>query len=458
MKIYNTLTNSLEEFETINENKVNIYVCGPTVYSYIHVGNARPLIVFDVLRRYLRYRGYDVNFAQNFTDIDDKMINRANEEGISVKELAEKFIKAYEHDSNALNVLPADYRPKATEHIGDIIKIIKNLEEKGYAYKTDDGVYFDTMAYENYGKLSGRKIEDMKSGARVAVDENKKAPSDFALWKREKPGEPSWGSPWGKGRPGWHIECSAMSMKYLGETFDIHGGGTDLIFPHHENEIAQSECATGKPFANYWMHNGHINVNNEKMSKSLGNFFTIPDISEKFDLEVLRFFMLSVHYRSQVNFSFELMEQANQGLNRLYTAKMRWVDMTGEGAPTDEMIKLSEKTKQNFIENMDSDLNTAGALGALFEFVRIANFNLDNNAESADAKLAVDTLNELTGVLGILYRDMTVLPDEVKDIAEKRVRARANKNWALSDDLRDKINEMGYAVEDTPQGQKVKKK
>ncbi len=458
MKIYNTLTNSLEEFNTIKENEVNMYVCGPTVYSYIHVGNARPLIVFDTLRRYLEYRGYDVNFAQNFTDIDDKMINRANEEGVTVKELAAKFIKAYEDDAKALNVLPADFKPRATDHIGDIIKMIKTLEAKGLAYKTEDGVYFDTLAYEKYGKLSGRKLEDMKSGARVAVDENKKAPSDFALWKSEKPGEPSWGSPWGKGRPGWHIECSAMSMKYLGETFDIHGGGTDLIFPHHENEIAQSEGTTDKPFVNYWMHNGHINVNNEKMSKSLGNFFTIPDIAEKFDLEVLRFFMLGVHYRSQVNFSFELMEQSNQGLNRLYTAKLRWEDMAQDGSPSDEMKEAVQKAKDSFISDMDVDLNTAGALGALFELVRSANFLLDTSNNGADAKLALDTLNELSDVLGILYRDMRVLPDDVKELAQKRVQARADKNWALSDELRDRINEMGYIVEDTSDGQKVKKK
>ncbi len=458
MKIYNTLTNSLEEFKPIKENEVNMYVCGPTVYSYIHVGNARPLVVFDTLQRYFEYRGYNVNFAQNFTDIDDKMISRAKEEGVTVKELAAKFIKAYEKDAKALNVQPADFRPRATEHIGDIIKMIKNLESKGLAYKTDDGVYFDTMAYEKYGKLSGRKIEDMKSGARVKVDENKKAPSDFALWKSEKPGEPSWGSPWGKGRPGWHIECSAMSMKYLGETFDIHGGGTDLIFPHHENEIAQSEGTTGKPFVNYWMHNGHINVNNEKMSKSLGNFFTIPDIAEKFDLEVLRFFMLSVHYRSQVNFSFELMEQANQGLNRLYTAKMRWEDMAKDGQPSAEMQIAVDKAKESFISDMDSDLNTAGALGVLFELVRSANFILDGNKSAADARLALDTLTELSDVLGILYRDMRVLPDDVKEIAQKRVQARKDKNWALSDELRDKINDMGYIVEDTSEGQKVKKK
>jgi cysteinyl-tRNA synthetase len=452
------MSNSLEEFTPLKENKVSIYVCGPTVYSFIHVGNARPLIVFDTLRRYFKYRGYDVTFVQNYTDIDDKMINRANEQGITVKELAAIYIKAYEKDAAALNVLPADYKPRATEHIGDIIKIIKGIEAHGYAYKTDDGVYFDTAAYKDYGKLSGRKLEDMKSGARVAVDSNKKAPSDFALWKSEKPGEPSWGSPWGKGRPGWHIECSAMSMKYLGETFDIHGGGTDLIFPHHENEIAQSECATGHPFARYWMHNGHINVNNEKMSKSLGNFFTIPEIAEKFDLEVLRFFMLGVHYRSQVNFSFELMEQAKQALGRLYTAKLRWEDMAGEGEASGKMKEAIDKAKETFIESMDTDLNTAGAIGALFELVRASNYILDENASGADAKLALDALNEMSGVLGILYRDMTVLPDEVADLAAQRAEARVQKNWELSDELRDRIISMGYTVEDTAEGQKVKKK
>lgn len=458
MKIHNTLTNSLEEFVPIEKDAVKMYVCGPTVYSYIHVGNARPLIVFDTFRKYLEYRGYDVTFVQNFTDIDDKMINRANEEGITIKELAARFIKAFERDSKSLNVREADIKPRATEHIGDIIKLIKNLENKGYAYKTDDGVYFDTVAYEGYGKLSGRKLDDMLSGARVAVDTNKKAPSDFALWKNEKPGEPSWGSPWGKGRPGWHIECSAMSQKYLGDTFDIHGGGVDLIFPHHENEIAQSEGATGKKFVNYWMHNGHINVNNEKMSKSLGNFFTIPDIAEKFDLEVLRFFMLGVHYRSQVNFSFELMEQAQQGLNRLYGAKLRWEDMAGEGEPSDSMKELCEKTKQSFNDNMDIDLNTAGALGTLFELVRGANFMLDKDNSPQDARLALETLTLLGDVLGILYRDMTVIPDDVKELADQRVLARKEKNWKLSDELRDKIIELGYAVEDTAEGQKVKKK
>lgn len=458
MKLYNTLSSSLEEFIPIEKNKVKIYVCGPTVYDFIHVGNTRPLIVFDALRRYFKYRGYDVTFVQNITDIDDKMIVRANEEGVSVKQLSEKFIKAFKKDAASLNVMTADIEPRATDHIGEIIKIIKNLETKGYAYATADGVYFDTKAYENYGKLSGRKLEDLLDGARVTVDDKKRTPSDFALWKSEKPGEPSWGSPWGKGRPGWHIECSAMSMKYLGDTFDIHGGGADLVFPHHENEIAQSECATGKPFVHYWMHNGYININNQKMSKSLGNFFTIPDIAEKFDLEVLRFFMLSVHYRSPVNFSFELMEQVNQALSRLYTAKLRWQDIMEQGEPSEEMRELSQKTKEAFIENMDSDLNTAGALGVLFELVRGANYMLDNDAKGADARLALTTLNELSDVLGILYRDMTILPDEVKELAEQRTQARAEKNWALSDELRDKINILGYIVEDTAEGQKVKKK
>lgn len=457
MKIYNTFTNTLEEFVPIQKDKVKMYVCGPTVYSYIHVGNARPLIVFDTLRKYLRYRGYEVTFVQNFTDIDDKMINKANENGVTVKELSEKYIKAYEKDANSLNVEPADYNPRATDHIGDIIKIIKNLEEKGYAYKTEDGVYFDTLAYKPYGKLSGRKLDDMLDGARVAVDDKKKTPSDFALWKIEKPGEPSWGSPWGKGRPGWHIECSAMSMKYLGDTFDIHGGGTDLIFPHHENEIAQSEGATGKKFVNYWMHNGHINVNNEKMSKSSGNFFTIPEIAEKFDLEVLRFFILSVHYRSQVNFSFDLMEQAQQGLNRLYGALLRFEDLSGEGIPTEDMVKIADKAKKSFCNSMDTDLNTAGAIGALFEFVRSVNYILDNEINQANALLAFDTLSNLTKVLGILYRNILIVPDDVKVLVEKRKIARQMKDWSLSDSLRDEIIKMGYAVEDTAEGQKVKK-
>lgn len=458
MKLYNTLTNNLEEFIPIEDKKVKIYVCGPTVYSFIHVGNARPLIVFDILRKYFKYRGYDVLYVQNITDIDDKMIKRAKLEGISAKDLAERYIKAFKKDAKLLNVMPADENPRATKHIVEIIELIKKLEEKGCAYKTDDGVYFDTLSYKSYGKLSGINLEDLISGARVAVDKNKKTPSDFALWKSEKPSEPSWDSPWGKGRPGWHIECSAMSMKYLGDTFDIHCGGTDLIFPHHENEIAQSESATGKKFVNYWMHNGHININNQKMSKSLGNFYTIPDIAEKFDLEVLRFFMIGVHYKSQVNFSFELMEQAQQGLNRLYGAKLRWQDIAADGIASTDMINLADETKKAFINNMDFDLNTAGALGVLFELVRSANYMLDNEENPANAKLALDTLNELSDILIILYRSMTVIPDEVKVLVEKRLRARKDKNWALSDKLRDEITSLRFIIEDTSQGQKVKRK
>ncbi len=457
MKIYNTMTHSLEEFVPVEKDHVKMYACGPTVYGYIHVGNARPLIVFDTLRNYFKYRGYNVTFVQNFTDIDDNMINKAHEENMSVKEVADKYIAAYEKDAKALNVGDADIHPKATEHIGDIIKIIKILEEKGYAYKTEDGVYFDTLAYEGYGKLTGRKLEDLLDGARVSVDEKKKTPSDFALWKSEKPGEPSWSSPWGKGRPGWHVECSAMSMKYLGDTFDIHGGGIDLVFPHHENEIAQSEGATGKTFVNYWMHNGHINVDNQKMSKSLGNFFTIPEIAEKFDLEILRFFMLSVHYRSPVNYSFELMEQAHQGLSRLYTAQTRWQETAKEGNATDEMIQLSDKTIASFNKAMDTDFNTAGAIGALFEFVRSVNYALDNDINPANAQLALNTLNELTKVLGILYRNILIIPDDVKVLVNRRVIARKSKDWALSDQLRNEITDMGFTVEDSAQGQKVRK-
>ncbi|MBN2880053.1 MAG: cysteine--tRNA ligase [Clostridia bacterium] len=458
MKIYNTKTKNLDEFKPVNESKANIYVCGPTVYDYIHVGNSRPLIVFDVLRRYLKYAGYNVNFVQNYTDIDDKMIARANNEGITVKELAERFIGEFEKDTVGLNVLPADIKPKATEHIGEIIKIIKTLEEKGYAYKSDDGVYFDTDAYEDYGKLSQRNLEDMQAGARIKVNDSKKNPMDFALWKLEKPGEPSWNSPWGKGRPGWHIECSAMSMKYLGETIDIHCGGEDLVFPHHENETAQSEAATGKEFVKYWMHNGYININNQKMSKSLGNFFTVRDIGEKFDLEVLRFFMISVHYRSPVNFSFELMQQAEAGLKRLYNARDTWAAIAEQGEPDKETHDAINAMRKGFKAAMDSDLNTAEALGVIFEFVKLMNISLSENENSANAFAAHEALIEICSVLGILYRETEVeIPDEVKTLLDDRAQARKNKEWAKSDEIRDEILKMGYTVEDTRDGQKIKK-
>ena len=458
MKIYNTKSRTLEEFKPKYENKANIYVCGPTVYNFIHVGNARPLIVFDILRRYLDYAGYDVTFVQNYTDIDDKMIIRANKEGKSVKELAETFIGEFEKDAKGLNVLPADVKPKATEHIGEIIKIIKKLEEKGYAYKSDDGVYFNTQVYEGYGKLSGRNLEDMQAGARIKVNESKKNPMDFALWKLEKPNEPSWGSPWGKGRPGWHIECSAMSMKYLGDTVDIHGGGEDLVFPHHENEVAQSEASTGKEFVKYWMHNAYININNQKMSKSLGNFFTVRDIAEKFDLEILRFFMLSVHYRSPVNFSFELMQQAEAGLKRLYNARDSWADMAKEGNADKETIDNIEALYTGFKNAMDSDLNTAEAIGVIFDFVKKTNTSLADNQNAENAFAAHKALMKVADVLGVLYRETEVnVPDEVTKLVEDRKLARKNKEWAKSDELRDKILELGFLVEDSREGQKVKK-
>lgn len=458
MKIYNTQTRKLEDFKPLNENKANIYVCGPTVYDFIHVGNARPLIVFDVLRRYLKYAGYDVKFVQNYTDIDDKLIIRANKESRTVKDLAEQYITEFDKDAAGLNVLPADVKPKATEHIGDIIKLIKTLEEKGLAYKSDDGVYFDTQAYPGYGKLSKRNLEDMQAGARIKVNDSKKNPMDFALWKLEKPGEPAWGSPWGKGRPGWHIECSAMSKAHLGETIDIHGGGEDLVFPHHENEVAQSEGASGKEFVKYWMHNGYININNQKMSKSLGNFFTVRDIGEKFDLEILRFFMLSVHYRSPVNFSFELMQQAEAGLNRLYNARDTWADMAGEGQADAETQEAIEAMKTGFKAAMDSDLNSAEAIGHIFEFVKKMNISLTENANSANAYAAHKVLVELGDVLGILYRETEVeISTDVQKLLDDRAAARKNKEWAKSDELRDEILALGYLVEDSRDGQKVKK-
>lgn len=458
MKIYNTQTRKLENFEPLNAGKVNIYVCGPTVYDYIHVGNARPLIVFDVLRRYLDYLGYEVKFVQNFTDIDDNMINRANKEGISVKELADKFIAEYEEDVQLLNVLPADYKPKATEHIDDIIKIIKTLESKGYAYKGGDGVYFNTQSYTDYGKLSKRNQDDMQAGARIKVNENKKHPMDFVLWKLAKPNEPSWGSPWGEGRPGWHIECSAMSMKYIGDTIDIHGGGEDLLFPHHENEVAQSEGVTGKEFVKYWMHNGYININNQKMSKSLGNFFTVKDIAKEFDLEVLRFFILSVHYRSPVNFSFELMQQAQAGLKRLYNARDTWADMASEGKADSKMLTSIKTLNENFTSAMDNDLNTAEAIGVIFDFVKKTNVELNENPSPQNAHNAHESLLSVCTVLGLAYQETKLeIPEKVAQLVEQRAKARADKQWSRSDELRDEILALGYTLEDNRDGQKVKK-
>ena len=464
MLIYNTQTRRKEEFVPIEEGKVRIYACGPTVYNYFHIGNARPFIVFDTLRRYLEHKGYEVKFVQNFTDIDDKMIRRANEEGITVKELGERFIAEYYKDADALGIERATVNPKATEHIPEIIDIIQKLEAKGLAYAVDNGdVYYNTKGFHGYGKLCGQCMDDLESGARIEVDTIKRNPMDFALWKAQKPGEPAWESPWGMGRPGWHIECSAMSMKYLGETIDIHCGGKDLVFPHHENEIAQSEGATGKPFVRYWMHNGFINVDNQKMSKSLGNFFTVRDIAKEFDLEAVRMFMLSAHYRSPINFSRDMIEQAKASLDRLYTARDHYsflLENAKDGEMSEKETELMTKVKavrEGFDSAMDDDMNTANAIGQLFELVREANAALNETSVKSAIKAVLDTMDELTGVLGILRRKTDEKDDEVEKLLAERAEARANKNWAESDRLRDLIISMGYTLKDTKQGQQITK-
>ncbi|MPM21487.1 Cysteine--tRNA ligase [bioreactor metagenome] len=462
MQIYNTMTRKKEELVPLVPGQISMYACGPTVYNYFHIGNARPFIVFDTLRRYLEYRGYTVKFVQNFTDIDDKMIRRANEEGTTVKELGERFIKEYYHDADALGVQRATANPRATEHIGEIIALVSTLVEKGHAYVTPEGdVYFSVRSFPGYGKLSGQNIDDLENGARVDPGEAKRDPLDFALWKAEKPGEPSWDSPWGKGRPGWHIECSAMSMSILGQTFDIHAGGQDLIFPHHENEIAQSEAATGRPFARYWMHNGYINVDNQKMSKSLGNFFTVRDIAGEFDLEAVRMFMLSVQYRNPVNFSRELIQQAESGLERLKTARERLEDaqIAPSGTPEDAAFIASlDEIKTRFCDAMDDDLNTADALGALFDFARAANTFVTEPRGKAAVDKAKQLFDELTGVLGLLVnKKAEEFPAEALDLLDQRQAARKAKDFSRADAIRDALKELGFAVEDTPAGPKLKK-
>jgi len=464
MKLYNALTRSKEEFIPLEDNKVRMYNCGPTVYNLFHIGNARNFVVFDTLRRYLKYRGYDVKFVQNFTDIDDKMINQSNSEGITVKELADRNINEYYTDARGLAVMEADEHPKATENIGEIIKLIKKLEAKGYAYEIEGDVYFDTSAYPQYGKLSGHNLEDLEAGARVSADSRKKNPADFALWKAEKPGEPSWGSPWGKGRPGWHIECSAMSMKYLGDTIDIHSGGQDLLFPHHENEVAQSEAATGKPFARFWLHNGFINVDNEKMSKSLGNFFTVRDVVEHYDYEEIRFFLLSAQYRSPVNFSDKLMDQSRNGLARIYEtlSNLNHIRTTSSEKITDDESSIIDelvKYRDNFIIHMDDDMNTADAISDIFELVKQVNLLVSSGGISSPegAGKAASLIKELGGVLGLLQKDLEVeITDDIRELVEKRVEARKNKNFAASDEIRDKLREMGILMEDTKEGYKLK--
>ncbi|KXG75123.1 Cysteine--tRNA ligase [Fervidicola ferrireducens] len=459
MKIYNTLTKRKEEFRPLNGNKVTIYACGPTVYDYFHVGNARVFITFDVVRNYLKYKGYDVKFVQNFTDIDDKMIKRANEEGITVKELGDRFIEEYFKDADALNIKRADVHPRATEHIQDIIEFIKVLIEKGYAYVVDGDVYFSAKSFPGYGKLSGQNLEELEAGARVEPGEKKRDPMDFALWKAKKPGEPAWPSPWGEGRPGWHIECSVMAVKHLGETIDIHGGGPDLIFPHHENEIAQSEAVTGKPFARFFMHVGYLNINNEKMSKSLGNFFTVREILKEYEAEVLRFLMLSSHYRSPINFSKELMDQSKNALERLYTAlyAMEHLEKVTPERPLnreeEEYLKRQMENKNKFIESMDDDFNTAGATAALFDIVREFNVSLNESSSREAVQKTKALLLELGGVLGLFSKfQPTLLDEEIERMIKERQEARKAKNYALADKIRDELKARGIIIEDTPTG------
>lgn len=457
MKIFNTMTRQKEEFVPVDKNEVKIYACGPTVYNFIHIGNARPLCVFDVLRRYMEYRGYNVKFVQNFTDVDDKIIKRANEEGITFEEVSEKYIKEFWTDAHGLNFKDATVHPKATENIDEIINIIKTLEDKGYAYSVDGDVYFRTLKFKEYGKLSHQPIEDLQSGARIAIGEKKEDPLDFALWKGAKEGEPYWESPWGKGRPGWHIECSAMNRRFLGETIDIHCGGQDLIFPHHENEIAQSECANGCTFSKYWMHNGYINVDNVKMSKSLGNFKTVREIAEAYGYEVIRYFLISSHYRSPINYNLDIIEQCKSALDRLYTCRESLDFALKNAGDMDDDLQLESllnSRREQFITAMDDDLNTADGIAAIFELAKDINTKiLDKPVSKNVCQLACDIFDELCGVLGILYnRKSNDLDSEVEALIEERQQARANKDWATADRIRDELKAMGIILKDTPQG------
>ncbi|MDR0396838.1 MAG: cysteine--tRNA ligase [Oscillospiraceae bacterium] len=463
MKIFNTRTRAKEEFVPLRPGQVRMYACGPTVYNYFHIGNARMFVAFDTLRRYLEYAGYDVTFVQNFTDVDDKMIRRANEDGVTIGDVAERFIQAYKEDAALLGVRPATVHPRATEHIPEIIALVKTLVDKGHAYEADGDVYFDTRSFPSYGCLCGQNMDDLESGARVDIDERKRDPMDFALWKSQKPGEPAWDSPWGLGRPGWHIECSAMSMKYLGETFDIHAGGSDLIFPHHENELAQSESATGKPFARYWMHNGMLNIDSQKMSKSRGNFMMAHDILKETDPESVRLFLLSAHYRSPLNYSQDQLRQSGAALARLYAARARalfLLDHAPEDPADADGAVLSEidAAKEQFTAAMDDDMNTADALAALFEMARIANVGMggENAVSAGTIRRWLDEFAALSGVLGLVSKKAgDAVPEDIRAMLDARATARKAKQWQESDRLRAELKAKGYAVEDTPQGQKL---
>lgn len=455
MKIYNTLTRKKEDFKPIQAGKALIYVCGPTVYNYIHIGNSRPMIVYDTLRRYLLYIGYDVKFVSNFTDIDDKIINRAKEENVPFTNITKKYIDAYLEDSYGLNLFESHtIHPKATECIDEMIEFVKVLEEKGIAYNVDGNVYFDITKAKDYGKLSRKNIDDLRAGARIDISDEKKNPLDFALWKKRKDeSEPAWESPWGMGRPGWHLECSVMAKKFLGDTIDIHAGGEDLQFPHHENEIAQSECCNGKVFANYWMHNGMINIDNVKMSKSKGNFFTIKDIQKEYDLEVIRLWILSTHYRNPLNFSREVMEQTKNGLERMYNGKEhleRLLEICEE--KEDEDISKLVELKKEFLDCMDDDLNTADAISKVYELIRYAN-TFDENTDLKVVKGAVKLLSDLTSVLGLLYKEEDDnLDEKVEKLIKEREEARKNKDFKRADEIRDALKEMNIELKDTRNG------
>ena len=463
IRVYNTMSGQLEEFKTVEEGKVKMYVCGPTVYNYIHIGNARPIIFFDTVRRYLEYRGYDVKYVSNFTDVDDKIINKANEEGVTIDEIVKRYIAAFLEDTAKLNLKEEGMiRPKATENIGEMIKMIKELESKGYAYAIDGDVYFEVEKYEDYAALSHHNIEDLKSGARIDIDTRKKSPVDFALWKSAKEGEPFWNSPWGKGRPGWHIECSAMSKKYLGDSFDIHGGGQDLIFPHHENEIAQSKCSHGGEYGRYWMHNGYLNIRGEKMSKSSGNFFTLRDILKDYDGNMIRFFMLSSHYRKPIDFSDEELEMAKTAIERIENTILRAEEVLKE-TPTDitenlqEISEFLETSKKKFEDGMDDDFNTAIAIGTVFEMVKEINRFIDLTQKSKEGlqvlRNSVEFIKQIViDVLGIkLNLEMKVegLSNELVElILDLRMNAKKDRNFALADDIRNRLSNLGIEIKD----------
>lgn len=468
MKIFNTLTRTKQEFVPLEEGKVKIYVCGPTVYNLIHIGNARPMIFFDTVRRYFMYRGYEVNFVSNFTDVDDKIINRAIEEGVDADVISKRYIEECKKDMRGMNIMPATKHPLATEEIDGMEEMIRTLLDQGHAYEAKDGtVYFRVKSFEGYGKLSNKNLDELQSGFRelkVSGEEGKEDPADFVLWKPKKEGEPYWDSPWSQGRPGWHIECSVMSKRYLGEQIDIHGGGEDLIFPHHENEIAQSEACSGKSFATYWMHNAFLNIENKKMSKSEGNFFTVRDISEKYDLQVLRFFMLSAHYRSPLNFSAELMESSKNALNRILTAAERLeenIPLLAQSAlsPEEEKNLLAlAKIKEKFNESMDDDFNTADAITAVFDLVKLANTTVNESSGGEYAKKIREGLEELCSVLGIItHREKGSLDKEVEELIEQRQEARKAKDFARADEIREKLTSMGIILEDTREGVKWKR-